>query len=685
MPIRPADFAAKMRPLTALARRNRPAGSTPAGPAAAAPEEVAHQAAHEDVPEAPAEAAHEGAPEAAHEPVEPVEPEDAAREEPGSPYERLGAERAAREAELLGTTAGIVRHREHLAEPRRTLLPGDRRDGNLAEVSAALRTAGLAHGIVPDRHPRHRLAIRPGDRPAVLEALAAAFAGQAVYAGLLEHGRTLTTVLAEQLPGAVALLEAAAEPAQDAEDREAAERDGEQDGQGDGGQAGPIWPADRVKGVRIYRPAVLGTLLYGPETGCDVEFWDSAAPSEGAIAAIDETPFGWWVPSLEATATTTVGGRRYPLLDVFAASLPEQVDFPVDAVITWVDDADPAWQERRAAARARLAHTAAPIAEEDGIAESGIAGDADQRFRNRDELRYCLRALAAHAPWIRRIHLVTDDQTPHWLDTSHPGLTVVPHRVLFAGTDAGPVFNSHAIETRLHLVPDLAEHFLYLNDDVFLGRPLVPEDFFLGNGMPRYFPDHRIIPPGGAEPGESVYVAAQKNTRAALAAAVGKTYPRTLKHSPHPLRRSVLAETAERFAAELHDTVRSPFRSAADLAPVTLAVHYGHATARTVEGHLYDGYFVTDSTEDLGRLAQLHEERWADYFCLADGTRDQLPPEEQEQAVTEFLRTYFPVPSPFELRGPEPERPERAGEADGTDRAAEGDGTDRAAEGDERA
>ncbi|MER6366352.1 Stealth CR1 domain-containing protein [Kitasatospora sp. NPDC001527] len=661
MPIRPADLAAKMRPLTALARRNRSAAGTPAGPGAeapagasaepaGAPEQAAPEAGHEVVPEA-GRAEQSGQTEQ----TEQSGQEQAGHEERRSPYERLGEERSAREEELLGALPGVVRHREHLAETRHTLLPADRRDGNLAEVSGALRAAGLAHGIVPDRHPRHRLAIRPGDRAAVLEALAAAFAGQAVYADLLEHGRTLTTVLAEQLPGAVGLLEPDAPVGETAEER------GE-DADQDGGQAGPIWPADRVKGVRIYRPAVIDTLLYGPETGCDIEFWDSAAPSQGAIASIDETPFGWWVPSLEANATTTVGGRPYPLLDVFAASLPEQVDFPIDAVITWVDDADPAWQERRAAARARLAHTAAPIAEEDGVAESGIAGDADQRFRNRDELRYCLRALAAHAPWIRRIHLVTDDQTPHWLDTAHPGLTVVPHRTLFAGTDAGPVFNSHAIETRLHLVPDLAEHFLYLNDDVFLGRPLVPEDFFLGNGMPRYFPDNRIVPPGEAEPGDSVYVAAQKNTRGALAAAVGKTYPRTLKHSPHPLRRSVLAESAERFAAELHDTVRSPFRSAGDLAPVTLAIHYGHATARTVEGHLYDGYFVTDSTEDLGRLAQLHEERWADYFCLADGTRDLLSPEEQERAVTGFLRTYFPVPSPFELRETAPERPEEAEE-----------------------
>ncbi|MFD5919480.1 Stealth CR1 domain-containing protein [Kitasatospora sp. NPDC058201] len=569
--------------------------------------------------------------------------------------------RREREEELLGSLAGVTRYRDHVVESHRGLLPDARRNGNLAEVADALEETGVAYGLVPGRRLRHRLAIAPGDRAAAVRALAAAFAGQAVYADLLEHGRTLGTVLAEQLPGALTAFEVPpAPPRATADTRDGsghtassagADEDGRQDADTDADEQSP---PDRVKGVRVYRPAAVGSLLYGPEIGCDVEFWDSAAPSPGAIASIGETPFGWWVPSLAATATATVAGRTYPLLDVFATALPDQVDFPVDAVITWVDDSDPAWQERRAAARARLAHTAAPIAPEDGVAASGIAGDADQRFRNRDELRYCLRALASHAPWIRRIFLVTDDQVPHWLDTGRPGLTVVSHRELFSGTGADGVFNSHAIETRLHLLPELAEHFLYINDDVFLGRALVPEDFFLGNGMPRYFPDNRIIPPGEAAPDDSVYAAAQKNTRTTLATAVGKTYPRTLKHAPHPLLRSVLAESAERFAAELHDTVRSAFRAATDLAPVTLAVHYAHATARTVEGHLYDGYFVTDSTEDLAGLAQLQEERWADYFCLADGTRDLLSPQEQDAAVTGFLQDYFPVPSPFEVSEPAP-------------------------------
>ncbi|MFE4972352.1 stealth conserved region 3 domain-containing protein [Kitasatospora sp. NPDC056651] len=615
MPVRPARLATAMRPLAALARRRRPFGGR-SGRGKRAPEVV---------------------------------------EVPPTPIERLTLARSAREDELIEALTGVTRCGDVLAEPHRQLLPGQRRDGNLAEVAEVLDAAGLAHGIVPDRHPRHRLAISPGDRAAVLEALSATFAGQAVYADLLEHGRTLGTVLAEQLPAAVALMEVpestpddepAGEPIDEPAGDAAPERSDASDE--DGSPEEEPWPADRVKGVRIYRPAAIGALLYGAETGCDIEFWDSAAPSPGAIASIDETPLGWWVPSLEATATKTVDGRAYPLLDVFATDLPDQVTFPVDAVITWVDDADPAWQERRAAARARLAHTAAPIAAEDGVADSGIAGDADQRFRNRDELRYCLRAISAHAPWIRHVYLVTDDQVPHWLDTEAPGLTVVPHRDLFAGAGVGPVFNSHAIESRLHLVPGLAEHFLYLNDDVFLGRTLVPEDFFLGNGLPRYFPDGRVVPPGAAVADDSVYVAALKNTRATLAASVGKTYPRTLKHTPHPLRRSVLAESAEKFADELKGTVGSAFRAATDLAPVTLAVHYAHATARSVEGQLSDGYFVTDSTEDLARLAELREERWADCFCLADGTQDQLSPQEQEEAVTGFLRAYFPVPSPFE-------------------------------------
>ena len=59
-----------------------------------------------------------------------------------------------------------------------------------------------------------------------------------------------------------------------------------------------------------------------------------------------------------------------------------------------------------------------------------------------------------------------------WLDTSHPQLRLVHHDAILP-PDALPTFNSHAIESALHKVPDLAEQFVYLNDDFFLGRPLI--------------------------------------------------------------------------------------------------------------------------------------------------------------------------------------------------------------------
>ena len=33
-----------------------------------------------------------------------------------------------------------------------------------------------------------------------------------------------------------------------------------------------------------------------------------------------------------------------------------------------------------------------------------------------------------------------------------------------------PTFNSHVIEANLHKIPNLSEHFIYFNDDVFVAK-----------------------------------------------------------------------------------------------------------------------------------------------------------------------------------------------------------------------
>ena len=178
---------------------------------------------------------------------------------------------------------------------------------------------------------------------------------------------------------------------------------------------------------------------------------------------------------------------------------------------------------------------------------------------------------------MRRIHLVTAGQVPDWLDPSHPQVAVVDHSAILPA-DALPTFNSHAIESALHRVPDLAEHFVYLNDDFFLGRPLGPEAFFSPAGLAAVWFSPNTI--GLDEtPDAPPYLKAAWNNRRLLQDAFGAVVTDNLAHAPYPHRRSVLEEIERRFPAEVAATARSPFRSDTDLSLLSsFAQHYGLLT-----------------------------------------------------------------------------------------------------------
>jgi len=129
----------------------------------------------------------------------------------------------------------------------------------------------------------------------------------------------------------------------------------------------------------------------------------------------------------------------------------------IDAVYTWVNGSDPNFIE--------------------SIRRFDFKHDPS-RFDDKNELRYSLRSLEKHANWIRHVYIVTNGQIPNWLDLSYEKVTVVPHEVLAPDPAQLPTFSSSAIETFLHRIPKLSKRFLYLNDDIFLGAPLYPEDLY---------------------------------------------------------------------------------------------------------------------------------------------------------------------------------------------------------------
>ncbi|XP_014676988.1 PREDICTED: N-acetylglucosamine-1-phosphotransferase subunits alpha/beta-like [Priapulus caudatus] len=98
------------------------------------------------------------------------------------------------------------------------------------------------------------------------------------------------------------------------------------------------------------------------------------------------------------------------------------------------------------------------------------------------ELRYSLRSLQTHAPWVRHIYIVTNGQIPYWLNLDNPRITIVTHEEIYPNASHLPTFSSSSIESNIHRIPGLSAKFIYMNDDVMFGKDVWPEDFYTHSG-----------------------------------------------------------------------------------------------------------------------------------------------------------------------------------------------------------
>jgi glycosyltransferase involved in cell wall biosynthesis len=381
------------------------------------------------------------------------------------------------------------------------------------------------------------------------------------------------------------------------------------------------------------RPSVLAE-----DSGVAVQLWETTA--DGDLVAPTPNPYA---TRLSAAGRATlveaeVSGVTVPTLPLALAPTVTECRFPVDVVYTWVDGADPAWDEAR---RATLARVGGPAVARES---SGRA-----RFVDHGELRYSLRSLHLFAPWVRRIHLVTAGQTPAWLDVDHPSIHLVDHREVLPA-EALPTFNSHAIETGLHRIAGLAEHFVYLNDDMLLGRPLRPEHFFSPGGLTAVVPaTHPVgLAEGHGDPDAPPFLRAAWRNRALLEESFGAVLTHQLAHAPYAHRVSVLEALHDRFPEALAATARSPFRNAGDVSPLSsLAQHLGLLTG-TAFLATTDLAYVDISNADLERRLRAVRERRHDVLCLADHHDHALAPDRLAAVLHDFLEDRYPVVAPWE-------------------------------------
>ncbi|MER6916524.1 stealth conserved region 3 domain-containing protein [Streptomyces sp. NPDC000594] len=507
-------------------------------------------------------------------------------------------------------------------------------DADLERVCALLEEVGVPYFLVPADHghgaPRQVIGVEEAYRAEVLARAARRLADAVGYVGAVgADGRVTNAVLWADGKLPRALKQA---------------------------------PVIRTGVVRL-GPG--GQVLTGLETGCDIEFWSyglvfgnapGADPSwltvpgsrlpdifGPALVAPRRNPVSEVLPAAAQRPAAVAGRHRsVPTFAPFAEPGMDDVLFPVDAVYTWVDGDDPALAAKRRAHQVLTGDVIAPH-------ETGAS-----RYTSHDELRYALRSLEMYAGFVRHVYLVTDSQIPDWLDPEAEGLTVIDHRDILPA-DALPVFNSHAIESRLHRIPGLSEHYLYFNDDVFINRPVRAEHFFHGNGIARIPLSPLKLGVGAPHPLEPAPNSAGKNTRDVIMRFHGRHITQKSLHTPHPQLLSVMREMESLGIEELEQTSYSRFRSTADVAPAaTLHHHWAIATGRAVAADYRFRYVQLGSPDMRRRLSRLASGEDIDFFCLNDVDTPAAARPAAQAAIHTFLERKYPFPSRFESLRPPP-------------------------------
>ena len=147
----------------------------------------------------------------------------------------------------------------------------------------------------------------------------------------------------------------------------------------------------------------------------------------------------------------------------------------VDIVFLWVDGNDPLHKQKKEQYL------------KNALKKQAINSKAvsDYRWRNDNEILIALKSIELYCPWVSNVWIITDNQKPDIGSLSvefRKKIKIVDHKDVFEGYEEYlPTFNSRSIETMIWRIKELANNFVYFNDDMFVLRPLSKNDFFLNN------------------------------------------------------------------------------------------------------------------------------------------------------------------------------------------------------------
>ena len=306
----------------------------------------------------------------------------------------------------------------------------------------------------------------------------------------------------------------------------------------------------------------------------------------------------------------------------------------IDLVYLWCDGSDENWLKEKQYYQAQSG-------------QLNINATDDSRFVQHDELKFSLRSVELYMPWINHIFIVANGQIPQWLDTNNPKISIVTHKEIMPA-DALPTFNSNAIEACIPNIPNLSEHFLYANDDVFISGSVEEDFFFASDGRPYVF----LNPYNIAE--DSLYSRQIHYVQNLIKEKYGKYYPLAPHHNIDAYRLSDVKKCIEAFKDKFDKTAHQRFREQETMQRViwsyyALAHKCGILALNRVSRRRHpDGKKVNPKvriSQYFGRPSDVVDRLKSKLFCINDN--EKLLADERMQ-IKWVLASIFPFASSFE-------------------------------------
>ena len=308
----------------------------------------------------------------------------------------------------------------------------------------------------------------------------------------------------------------------------------------------------------------------------------------------------------------------------------------IDLVYLWVDGNDPKWQAKRNAFFGRKVENS--------------SSNFNGRYVNNDELKFSLRSVERYAPWIRKVFIVTDNQKPKWLDISNPKIQIIDQNDILPDKSL-PCFNSNVLEHFLYKVPNLSEHFLLSNDDMFFNKTVLPTTFFAKDGFPiirlnrkpfrrfRWFLREQIF-----KKPHKLYSKALFNAAELVKHKFGVFYNGLPHHNLDSYLKSDCLRVAEHiFKNEIDLTKMNHFRSANDIQRIV----YSYVALAEKRGHLQ--YVSSKESLHVHIQKNRHYEKLIKFnptfFCMND---TEYADDNDRMKLKMWLSTRFPEKSKFE-------------------------------------